>query len=48
MDREFMSNEENYYFDVAGYLIVRNAMEKLVNIFSLVLEQAERYNLDKE
>ncbi|MCZ6679023.1 MAG: hypothetical protein O7E52_17455, partial [Candidatus Poribacteria bacterium] len=26
MDREFMSNEENYCFDVAGYLIVRNAL----------------------
>ena len=23
MDRESMSNEENYCFDVAGYLIVR-------------------------
>ena len=26
MDRESMSNEENYCFDVAGYLIVRGVL----------------------
>ena len=28
MDRELMSNEENYCFDVAGYLIVRGALTR--------------------
>ena len=28
MDREAMSNEENYCFDVGGYLIVRGALSR--------------------
>ena len=31
MDRELMSNEENYCFDVAGYLIVRDVLTQEEN-----------------
>lgn len=37
MDRELMSNEENYCFDVAGYLIVRDVLTR---------EEIEAYNRD--
>lgn len=28
MDRDSMSNEENYCFDVGGYLVVRGALRR--------------------
>ena len=41
MDRELMSNEENYCFDVAGYLIARGALTpKEVRVCNQALDQA--------
>ncbi|MSS71790.1 MAG: hypothetical protein EXS64_09910 [Candidatus Latescibacteria bacterium] len=43
MDRESMSNEENYCFDVAGYLIVRGALTpKEVETLNQTLDKAGR------
>lgn len=43
MDRESMTNEENYCFDVAGYLIVRNVLtEEEVQACNQALDQVGR------
>jgi len=43
MDRESMTNEENYHFDIAGYLIVRGALTpREVETLNQALDRAGR------
>ena len=43
MDRHTMTNEENYFFDVAGYLIIRSAINKKeVERLNQALDKSDR------